>query len=108
MVSLGPVADPAAVGAFRYDIGNVASREVIRETLYDDVEPAMADAAMALVAPDAPAGIAGETIAVTPDRFGTVSHTFVVCARDNAGRPALQRLAVAEIDAVSAPPRSWS
>jgi pimeloyl-ACP methyl ester carboxylesterase len=99
------VGDPVRrVGAFRYDTGNPASREVIRETFYNDVEPAMADAATALITPDAPAGIAGETITVTPDRFGRVSHTYVVCTRDNAVRPALQRRAVAEIDAVSAHP----
>jgi pimeloyl-ACP methyl ester carboxylesterase len=104
MVALGLAADPAAVDAFRYDTGNPASREVIRETFYNDVDPAMADAATALITSDAPAGIAGEAITVTPARFGTVPHAFVVCARDNAVRPALQRLAVAEVDAVSAHP----
>lgn len=105
MVTHALVADPLRrVGAFRYDTGDLASRDVIREAFYNDVQPAMADAATALITPDAPAGIAGETITATPDRFGAVSHSYVVCTRDNAVRPALQRLTVAEIDAVSARP----
>jgi pimeloyl-ACP methyl ester carboxylesterase len=101
MISAGLVADPAAVGAFRYDTASPASREQIRQTFYNDVEPDLADAATALITPDAPAGIAGQAVTVTPERFGAVAHTYVVCTRDNAVRPALQCLTVTEIDAVS-------
>ena len=40
----------------------------------------------------------------TAERYGSVPHSYVVCARDNAIRPELQRLFVKETDAVSAQP----
>ncbi|MCU1686275.1 MAG: hypothetical protein JWQ81_7014 [Amycolatopsis sp.] len=53
---------------------------------------------------DAPAGIPTEAITVTADRYGTVPHTYVLCTKDNAVPPALQRRFVREIDAVSNTP----
>ncbi|MET7680394.1 alpha/beta hydrolase [Streptomyces sp. NPDC005423] len=98
-------ADPASVGALRYDTGDSLRRAAIRSTFYnDDVDEATAEAAISLLTADAPAGIAGESFTVTAERYGSVPHSYVICTRDNAVRPALQRLIVGEIDAVSARP----
>ncbi|MFE7169354.1 alpha/beta hydrolase [Streptomyces sp. NPDC057616] len=105
LVASGLSADPAAVGALRYDTGDRDRRAVIREAFYnDDVDEATAEAAISLLTADAPAGIALEPIKVTAGRYGSIPHGYVVCTRDNAIRPALQRLMVHEIDAVSARP----
>ena len=68
----------------------------------DDIDEATAEAAISLLTPDAPAGVSVEPITVTAERYGSVPHSYVVCARDNAIRPELQRLFVKETDAVSA------
>ena len=94
-------ADPAVVGALRMDAGQHAA---VRETFYSDVDPVTADAASALLSPDGPAGITGERLSVTRDRYGAVPHSYVVCAKDNVIPAALQRRFVREIDEVSAAP----
>ncbi|GAA5152858.1 alpha/beta hydrolase [Pseudonocardia eucalypti] len=104
MVGALLVADPAAVGALRMDPADAARHAAIREAFYGDVEPGLANAAISLLTPDAPAGIPGEPITPTPERFGRVPHTYVVCSQDNALRPALQRRFIREIDALSAAP----
>jgi len=97
-------ADPLVVGALRYDTDDGDRRAVIRDVFYSDVDDTIADAAISLLASDAPAGIAGEAIAVTSERYGSIPHSYIVCARDKVIPPALQRLFVTEIDAVSAKP----
>ncbi|MEU8616109.1 alpha/beta fold hydrolase, partial [Actinoplanes sp. NPDC048791] len=97
-------ADPAAVGALRLDPGDRSRHASVRETFYHDVDEHLADAAIGLLGPDGPAGIAGETLSITPQRYGSVPHTYVVCTEDRAVPPALQRRFVREIDAVSAQP----
>jgi pimeloyl-ACP methyl ester carboxylesterase len=92
-------ADPAAVGALRIGAGPGTY-----DAFYGDVDPAVADAAAGLLTPDFPFGIATETVLVTPGRFGSVPHSYVVCEQDYAVRPALQRRLVHELDAVSAAP----
>ena len=105
LVASGLSADPAAVGALRYDTGDTDRRATIREAFYnDDIDEATAEAALSLLTADAPAGVALEPIKVTAERYGSIPHSYVVCARDNAIRPALQRLMLREIDAVSARP----
>ncbi|WP_316742240.1 alpha/beta hydrolase [Streptomyces sp. MK7] len=105
LVASGLSADPAAVGALRYDTGDTDRRAAIREAFYnDDIDGPTAEAAISLLTPDAPAGIALEPITVTAERYGSIPHSYVVCTRDNAIRPKLQRLMVREIDAVSARP----
>jgi len=94
-------ADPAAVGALRVD---PAQRAALRETFYHDVDPATADAAIALLTPDGPAGIITESLSVTSSRYGAVPHSYVVCAKDNAIPAPLQRRFVRDIDEVSAAP----
>ncbi|MCF3960674.1 alpha/beta fold hydrolase [Streptomyces fuscigenes] len=105
LVGSGLAADPASVGALRFDTGDDTRRRTVREAFYNgDVDEATAEAALSLLTPDAPAGIAAESITVTAERYGAIPHTYVVCTRDNAIRPDLQRLMVREIDAVSGTP----
>ncbi|WP_051840255.1 alpha/beta fold hydrolase [Streptomyces sp. NRRL F-5126] len=104
-VAAGLAADPASVGALRYDTGDHDRRRAIREAFYNDcIDEETAEAAISLLTTDAPAGIAGEPLTVTAERYGSIPHSYIFCARDNAVRPALQRLVVKEIDALSARP----
>ncbi len=96
-------ADPATVGALRI-AGVRANHAALREAFYNGIDAELADAAIALLTPDFPMGVPAETIKITPQRYGTVPHSYVVCERDNAIRPGLQRRMVEEIDAVSAVP----
>ena len=61
------VADPAAVGALRLDVASPDPRyrQRLREAFYGDVDRAVADAAIALLTPDAPAGISAGTTMLT-------------------------------------------
>jgi pimeloyl-ACP methyl ester carboxylesterase len=105
LVASGLSADPAVVGALRYDTGDDDRRAAIREAFYNnDVDEATAEAAISLLTADAPAGVALETVAVTAERYGSIPHSYVVCTQDNAIRPRLQRLMVGEIDVISARP----
>jgi pimeloyl-ACP methyl ester carboxylesterase len=98
------VADPAVVGAVRIDPGDPGRHARIREAFYGDVDDATAKAAISLLGTDAPVGIPAEAFSVTPGRYGTVAHTYVMCTKDNAIPIALQRRFVDEINAVSAAP----
>jgi hypothetical protein len=95
------VADPAAVGALRLDVASPdpAYRQRLRETFYGDVEPAVADAAIALLTPDAPAGISVGTTTLTAAGWGSVPRTYVMCTQDMVIRPALQQRFIADADA---------
>jgi pimeloyl-ACP methyl ester carboxylesterase len=104
MVAGNLAADPMVIGALRQDVGDRAGHARLRETFYNDVDEVTADAAIALLTPDGPLGIAAEDFAVTAARYGTVLHTYVVCTRDNAIRPELQRRFIQEIDKISAKP----
>src|SRR5262249_29794147 len=65
---------PAGVGALRIDVGSGdrGSGQRLRAAFYGDVDPAQADAAIALLPPDAPAGIALGATTLTPDGWGSV------------------------------------
>ncbi|MGE9695474.1 alpha/beta fold hydrolase [Streptomyces sp. NRRL F-5630] len=97
-------ADPAVVGAVRIDTRDPARREEIKETFYQDVDPRTADAAIALLQPDAPLGFPSEELTVTEERYGGIPHAYVLCRRDNVVPAALQRRIIEDIDAVSASP----
>jgi pimeloyl-ACP methyl ester carboxylesterase len=97
-------ADPAAVGALRIDPADPARRAAVRDCFYHDVEPAIADAAIALLSTDGAMGIPAETFTSTPHRYGRVPHTYLVCTADRTIPAALQRRFVREIDAVSTHP----
>ncbi|MFJ6655942.1 alpha/beta hydrolase [Streptomyces sp. NPDC091377] len=97
-------AGPARVGAMRIDTGDPERRDLLKEAFYNDLDDRTADAAIALLGTDAPAGIPIEPLTLTPERYGSVPHSYVVCGRDNVLPVALQRRFVKEIDAVSATP----
>lgn len=94
-------ADPETIGALRLDLASndPAYRQQLREAFYGDVDPQVADAALALLTPDAPAAMLRGTTRLTHDGWGSVPRTYIVCSRDMAVRPALQRLMIAEADA---------
>jgi pimeloyl-ACP methyl ester carboxylesterase len=93
------VGNPRTIGALRLDVASPAFAEGARETFYGDVDPAIADAAIALLTPDAPAGIAAGTTTLTADGWGSIPRTYVVCTRDATIPPALQRKFIADADA---------
>lgn len=101
-------ADPAVVGAVRIDTGAPARHDEIKETFYNDVDDRTADAAIALLSPDAPVGIPAEEVTVTAQRYGSIPHSYVVCDQDNVIPAALQRHIVKEIVAVSASPTAMT
>ena len=95
------VGNPAALGAVRLDAASPdpAYRSRVRAAFYGDVDPATADAAIALLTPDAPRGITTGTTTLTAGGWGSVPRTYIVCTRDMTIRPALQRRFIAEADA---------
>lgn len=96
--------DPALTGALRLDTGSAEEpyRQQLREAFYGDLDPDRADAAIALLSPDAPAGIALGSTMLTPDGWGALPRTYVSCSQDMAVRPALQKKMVADADAAFA------
>ncbi|WP_127507635.1 alpha/beta fold hydrolase [Actinoplanes solisilvae] len=91
------VGDPAVTGALRLP-PPLSARKELRAAF------GSSDAAIALLTPDAPLGLAVEPVTVTPARFGSVPHSYVVCSEDMVVRPALQRRIVRELDQISAGP----
>jgi len=100
---IGPslCADPATIGALRLDVVSVepSYRQQLRSAFFGDVAPVVADAAIALLTPDAPAGIALGNTALTRSGWGSIPRTYVTCAQDMAIRPALQQKFIADADA---------
>lgn len=100
---VGPAlrADPAVVGALRLDVASPEgdTRRQLREAFLGDVDPVAADAAIGLLTPDAPAGIALGATTLSGDGWGSVRRTYVTCARDMAIRPPLQQKFIADADA---------
>jgi pimeloyl-ACP methyl ester carboxylesterase len=94
-------ADPAAIGALRLDLASddPTYRQQLRDAFFGDVDPAVADAALGLLTPDAPAGIALGATTLTLDGWGSVPRTYVTCAQDMAVRPALQAKFISDADA---------
>jgi pimeloyl-ACP methyl ester carboxylesterase len=95
------VGDARATGALRLDVASPdpAYREAVRETFYGDVDPVTADAAIALLTPDAPVGISAGVTALTADGWGSIPRTYVVCTGDATIPPALQRKFITDADA---------
>jgi len=95
------IGDPAMVGAVRLDTGDPSHRAALYNALYHDVPIATAEAAISLLGPDAPVGLAGEAVTVSTARFGSIPHTYVLCTDDNFVRPPLQRRMIREIDSIA-------
>jgi pimeloyl-ACP methyl ester carboxylesterase len=93
--------DPDVTGALRLDLASndLAYRQMLRDAFYGDVDPIVADAALGLLTPDAPASMMRGTTQLTRDGWGSVPRTYIVCSRDLAIRPDLQRLFITEADA---------
>jgi pimeloyl-ACP methyl ester carboxylesterase len=94
-------ADPALVGAIRLDVRNPDPdyrARAVRASL-GGVPDHLADAAIRLSSPDLPLGIVTGTTELTAEAWGAIPRTYVVCARDEAIMPALQRRFIAEADA---------
>lgn len=96
--------DPTAIGAVRLDVGDPDRRAELRAAFYHDVARDRADAAIDLLNPDGPLGITAQAATLTAERFGVVPRTYVVCQRDRVVPPALQRVIVADADAVGPMP----
>jgi pimeloyl-ACP methyl ester carboxylesterase len=97
-------ADPGKTGALRIDTEDLSRHHLIREMFYNDLDVDTATAAICLLSTDGPAGLATTAFEVTTARYGAIPHAYVMSARDNMVRPALQHRFVKEIDAVSARP----
>jgi pimeloyl-ACP methyl ester carboxylesterase len=95
------VAGAVAHGALRLDTASPdpSYRQLLRDSLFGDVDTAVADAAIGLLTPDAPAGIAAGATTLTAAGWGSVPRTYVVCARDRALQPAMQRKFIELADA---------
>lgn len=93
--------NPAVIGAMRLDVRSTDPeyRRQLQEAFYNDVDPVVARAALELLTPDAPAGIAAGATILTEDGWGAVPRTYVTCARDMAIRLPLQKRFIAEADA---------
>ncbi|MFI6934289.1 alpha/beta fold hydrolase [Streptomyces sp. NPDC050287] len=94
-------ADPAVIGALRFDLASedAAYRQQLRQAFFGDVDPVVADAALGLLSPDAPVGIAAGATTLTRDGWGSIPRTYVTCAQDMAIRPAVQRRFITDADA---------
>jgi pimeloyl-ACP methyl ester carboxylesterase len=94
------VANPQETGGLRLDPGSAdpAYRQRLRDCFYGDADPAVAAAAIALLTPDAPAGIAAGATKLTAAGWGSVPRTYVVCTQDRALRPPAQRKFIADAD----------
>jgi pimeloyl-ACP methyl ester carboxylesterase len=101
LVQVAMVADPAAIGGLRLDTASPdpSYHQLLRDAFFGDVGADLADAAIGLLTPDAPAGIAAGATTLTADGWGSVPRTYVMCSRDRALQPAMQRRFIELADA---------
>jgi pimeloyl-ACP methyl ester carboxylesterase len=101
LVQAAMVADPAAIGGLRLDTASPdpSYHQLLRDAFFGDVGADLADAAIGLLTPDAPAGIAAGATTLTADGWGSVPRTYVICSRDRALQPAMQRRFIELADA---------
>jgi pimeloyl-ACP methyl ester carboxylesterase len=101
LISSALRADPGVVGALRIHPGSADPdyRDLLRRAFYHDVQPDVADAAIAMLSCDAPLDFVVDSTELTAPGWGSVPRTYVVCERDHAILPPLQRRFIAEADA---------
>jgi pimeloyl-ACP methyl ester carboxylesterase len=101
LLGVAVVAGAVAVGALRLDTvsPDPSYRQLLRDAFFGDVNTAVADAAIGLLTPDAPAGIAAGATTLTAAGWGSVTRTYVVCTQDRALQPAMQRKFIELADA---------
>lgn len=101
LVAGGLRADPAVVGALRFDLGSPDAeyRQQLHNTFYHDVDPDVANACIDTCCCDAPIGIAAGVTECTADGWGSVPRTYIVCTEDRAIMEPLQRRFIADADA---------
>jgi len=94
------MADPAEVGAMRWDSQSpdAAYMKKAREAFYADLTDAQFDAAVKSLHPDEPAAVAAEPSSVTKGKFGTVNRHYIRCTEDKAIPIGGQDWMVAEMD----------
>ncbi len=68
-------ADPSVVGALRVDGGDPSVHPYLRDAFYNGIDPATADAAIALLTTDFPMGIAAETLPMKSSLYVVVPHS---------------------------------
>ena len=92
--------DPADIGAIRLDVATDDRhyREEMREALYGDADPQVAEAALRLITPDVPVGFAFGTTTLTHDGWGSVPRTYLRCAADTGLMTAVQDLFIRDAD----------
>lgn len=96
-----PVSDPVATGVVRIDWESPDPdyRATARECFYAGVPAGLAETARRLLAPDAPARLYTDPVAMTADRWGSVPRAWVRTARDLAVPAPAQDASVAALDA---------
>jgi pimeloyl-ACP methyl ester carboxylesterase len=101
LVAVAMVADPATIGALRLDVTSPdpVYRQLLRDAFFGDVPTDVANAAIGLLAPDAPAGIAAGATTLTANGWGSVPRSYVVCTQDRALQPPMQRKFIELADA---------
>jgi pimeloyl-ACP methyl ester carboxylesterase len=94
-------ADPMVVGAARIHPGSADSqyRRLLRQAFYHDVDPRVADAAIAMLSCDAPFGLITDSTELTAQGWGSVPRTYIRCLLDHAIPLPLQDRFIAEADA---------
>ncbi|WUI02948.1 alpha/beta fold hydrolase [Spirillospora sp. NBC_00431] len=94
-------ADPGVIGALRIDLASADDeyRRLLKAAFFDDVGTDAAEAAIGLLTPDSPIAMQLDATHLTRDGWGSVPRTYVVCERDWALRPPVQRRLIAEADA---------
>ena len=74
---------------------DVSKPDAVKLAFYNDCDDSDARAAMARLVPE-PAAPMGEKLRLSPDRFGRVDKVYLLCSRDNAVSPPMQRNYIAK------------
>jgi pimeloyl-ACP methyl ester carboxylesterase len=81
--------------------------ELAADTFYNQCDAKTARAAVARLRPQASRPLQGETITLTSARFGRLPKSYVLCTRDQAITPDLQRWFCARVPELTVIERPW-